>query len=157
MKLDGLIVREAQPEDYDALLALEQKVVEAERPFNADLKETGVHYYDIHRLISDQSTRMIVAELSGTIVATGYMQVRDSKSSLTHDKHGYLGFMYVAQEYRGLGLNKIVVQDLVDWGQSRGIRHFYLDVYADNAAAVRAYEKFGFQPSLIEMKLVTLE
>ncbi|HKM16358.1 MAG TPA: GNAT family N-acetyltransferase [Marinospirillum sp.] len=153
MNLDGLIVREARGDDYRSLIALEQKVIDAERPYNTSLKEKDAYYYDIEKLISDCNSRLVVGEVSGGIVATGYVQVRHSKPALDHDNHGYLGFMYVAEEYRGLGLNKVILQDLVGWGRQRGVTDFYLDVYAENNSAVRAYEKFGFRGSLLEMKL----
>lgn len=155
MNLDGFILREARRGDYESLLALEQKVIAAERPYNALLKESGAYYYDIGKLISDQGSRLVVGEVSGAIIATGYAQVRQSKPALEHDNHGYLGFMYVAEEYRGLGLNKVLLQDLVSWGQQQGVTNFYLDVYAENKPAIRAYEKFGFRNSLLEMKLDT--
>lgn len=153
MNLDGLVVREARRDDYDSLAVLEQKVIDAERPYNPSLKEKNAYYYDIEKLISDQSSRLVVGEVSGDIIATGYVQVRKSKPALDHDSHGYLGFMYVAEEYRGLGLNKVILRDLVSWGQQQGVTNFYLDVYAENNSAVRAYEKFGFRGSLLEMKL----
>lgn len=153
MILDGLILRKAKVDDYDSLAALEQKVINAERPYNASLKEKGAYYYDIEKLISDCDSRLIVGEVSSQIIATGYVQIRHSKPALDHDNHGYLGFMYVAEEYRGLGLNKVILEDLVSWGQQRGVTDFYLDVYAGNSSAIRAYEKFGFQGSLLEMKL----
>ncbi|WP_444931956.1 GNAT family N-acetyltransferase [Microbulbifer sp. SSSA002] len=155
MNLDGLVVRTARIEDYDTLMKLEQKLIDAERPLNASLKKESAYYYNIEKLIFDQSSRLIVGEISGVIVATGYIQVRHSKPALEHEYHGYLGFMYVAEEYRGLGLNKVILQDLVRWGQSQGISDFYLDVYAENNSAIRAYEKFGFKSSLLEMKLDT--
>jgi ribosomal protein S18 acetylase RimI-like enzyme len=153
MNLDGLIVREARIDDYDSLAAFEQKVINAERPYNASLKEKDAYYYDIEKLISDRDSRLVVGVVSGDIIASGYVQIRHSKPALDHDNHGYLGFMYVAEEYRGLGLNKAILEDLVSWGQQRGVTDFYLDVYAENSSAVRAYEKFGFRGSLLEMKL----
>lgn len=155
MNLDGVVVREAGRGDYESLLALEQKVIAAERPYNASLKESGAYYYDIEKLISDQNSKLVVGEVAGVIIATGYAQVRQSKPALEHDSHGYLGFMYVADEYRGLGLNKVILQDLVSWGHQQGVTNFYLDVYAENNPAIRAYEKFGFLSSLLEMKLYT--
>lgn len=151
--LDGLILRQARDDDYPSLVALEQKVIGAERPYNTSLKEQDAYYYDIKKLISDRDSRLVVGELSGDIVATGYLQVRRSKPALDHDYHGYLGFMYVAEQCRGLGLNKLILQELVGWGQQRGLTDFYLDVYTNNNSAVRAYEKFGFRGSLLEMKL----
>lgn len=97
MSLDGLIVREAKDHNYRSLVALEQKVIDAERPYNASLKEKDAYYYDIEKLVSDCNSRLVVGEVSGGIVATGYVQVRHSKPALDHDNHGCLGFMYVSE------------------------------------------------------------
>jgi len=148
-------MRQAIGDDYHSLLAFEQKVIAAERPYNASLKQKDAYYYDIETLIFDHSSHLLVGEIAGVIVATGYVQLRQSKPALQHDNHGYLGFMYVAEEYRGLGLNQLILQELVSWGQLQGVTHFYLDVYAANNSALRAYEKFGFRSSLLEMKLDT--
>lgn len=90
------------------------------------------------------SATLVIGEVSGDIIATGYVQVRKSKPALDHDSHGYLGFMYVVEKYRRLGLNKVILRDLVSWGQQQGVTNFYLEVYAENNSAIRAYEKFGF-------------
>jgi RimJ/RimL family protein N-acetyltransferase len=94
-----------------------------------------------------------VAEDGNNIIATGYAQIRPSRQPLVYDQHSYLGFMYVAPDYRGQGINQQIIDLLVRWSQEQGIQECYLDVYAGNTAAIRAYEKLGFKPSLIEMKL----
>ena len=146
-------IRQATLSDVNALLALEQAVVDAERPFNSAIKAQGARYYDIPALITDNDSYLLVAEDNGAIVATGYVQIRQSKPSLEHNVHGYLGFMYVAPAYRGMGLNKEIIDTLMAWAESKQVFDFYLDVYADNRAAINAYEKVGFQPSMLEMKL----
>ena len=146
-------IRQATLSDVNALLALEQAVVNAERPFNSAIKAQGARYYDIPALITDDDSYLLVAEDNGAIVATGYVQIRQSKPSLVHNVHGYLGFMSVAPAYRGMGLNKQIIDTLMAWAESKQVFDFYLDVYADNRAAINAYEKVGFQPSMLEMKL----
>lgn len=145
--------RQATLSDVNVLLALEQAVVDAERPFNSAIKVQGARYYDIPALITDDDSHLLVAEDNGAIVATGYVQIRQSKPSLEHNVHGYLGFMYVAPAYRGMGLNKEIIDTLMAWAESKQVFDFYLDVYAENRAAINAYEKVGFQPSMLEMKL----
>ncbi len=145
--------RHATISDIDALLTLEQGVVEAERPFNSVIKAHGARYYDIPDLIASDNSCLLIADVEGSIVATGYVQIRQSKSALVHDVHGYLGFMYVAPEYRGQGLNKQMMDRLITWAEGHGVNDFYLDVYSANQSAITAYEKAGFQPSLLEMKL----
>lgn len=145
--------REALFDDKAALLQLEQSLIAAERPFNASLKQAGAYYYDLDHMIDDADTQLLVGEVSGDIIASGYVQIRRSKAALNHDRHGYLGFMFVAESHRGQGLNKRIMQRLIDWGKSRGVSDYYLDVYSHNASAIRAYEKLGFSPTLMEMQL----
>lgn len=146
-------IRNATPQDIPVLRELEQNVIEAERPFNDAIKPEDAVYYDLEHLIASPDSQLLVIENEGQIVATGYIQIRSSKPSLSHAQHGYLGFMYVTPQMRGRGLNKQVMDALVGWGQSKHVRDFYLDVYAGNSAAIKAYEKAGFASSLIEMKL----
>jgi len=151
--LKDLNIRKALVNDRAYLLSLEQKVIEAERPYNATLKSKDAVYYDLTSLLIDDASHLVVAEANGQIIGTGYAQVRDSKQSLQHSKHSYLGFMYVEPEFRGLGINKLIMENLMTWSKEQGILDFYLDVYDENSAAIRAYEKVGFSKSLVEMKI----
>lgn len=145
--------RAAQINDLEQLRVLEQKVVEAERPFNSSIRSAGAYYYDIEHLISSDASFMLVAQEADDIVATGYAQIRTSKPSQTHDIDSYLGFMYVVPNFRGRGVNKVIVDRLIDWSRGKGASDFYLDVYSDNLPAINAYKKAGFLSSMIEMKL----
>lgn len=148
-----MIFRAATHADLVQLRALEQGVVEAERPFNPELRPAPVRYYDLEALIDSADSELLVVEVDREIQACGYAQIRPSKPSLRHERHAYLGFMIVAPALRGQGINAKVIERLLDWAKRRGVSDFYLDVYFENRAAVRAYEKMGFQPSLLEMKL----
>ncbi|WP_237070524.1 GNAT family N-acetyltransferase [Pseudoalteromonas aliena] len=86
-------------------------------------------------------------------MATGCAQIRDSKLTFEHTKHAYLGFMYVSPSYRDQSFNSKLIKELINCSKSRGIFDFYLDVYANNDSAIKAYEKVGFKPALLEMKL----
>jgi len=148
-----VIIREAGERDLARLLELEQGVIDAERPFNALLKSESAFYYDIERLISSPESHLLVAEVESEIIGTGYAQIRDSKPSLAHKQHAYLGFMYVSPMHRGKGVNAKLINQLIDWSKRRGISDLYLDVYSENDSAVKAYEKVGFKASLLEMQL----
>ena len=155
--MKNVTFRRALITDKDALLGLEQSVIEAERPFNSTIKPPGFNkeatYYDLDNLLTDDASHLLVAELQGLIIATGYAQIRTSKASLIHSKHAYLGFMYVAPEHRGLGINKMIIERLIKWSKTQTVTDVYLDVYNDNEAAIKAYEKVGFVKSLVEMKI----
>ena len=139
--------------DLDHLCIIEQKVIEAERPFNSSIKAGKTTYYNIEKLISDNHACLMVVEDQGEIIGTGYAQIQLSRASLQHDNHSYLGFMYVSPQYRGKGVNKRIIDMLISWSHTQGVKDCYLDVYSGNASAIKAYEKIGFKPCLIEMKL----
>ena len=146
-------LRPAQPDDLPILLEFEQGVVEEERPCNDSIKKSYVNYYDLDALLADPNTSLQLVEHAGRIVGCGYAQLRASESAFVHDRHAYLGFMYVEPGVRGQGINKLIVESLISWSRDQGVHDFYLDVYTENRAAIRAYEKVGFAPVLVEMKL----
>ena len=59
---------------------------------------------------------------------------------------GELGIIIGAPEYRGQGYGADAVQTLVAFGfYTLNLNRVYLRVFADNARAIRCYEKVGFQ------------
>jgi GNAT superfamily N-acetyltransferase len=151
--MSDLIIRTAVQADLPILKEFEQGIIATERPFNDSLKSEYICYYDIGALIDGENSSVLVAEDDGVIVGSGYARIRESKAHLTHDFHAYLGFMFVASTHRGQGINQLVIQSLIRWGKTQGMQDFYLEAYADNNSALKAYEKLGFKTSLLEMKL----
>jgi ribosomal protein S18 acetylase RimI-like enzyme len=151
--MNDIVFREASLNDKPVLLEFEQHVIQAERPFNSAIKSVDAYYYDMADLLNSKKSHLLVAEINGVVVASGYAQIRTSKQSLVHDFHSYLGFMYVVPEFRGRGINKSILERLIQWSTNQGISDCYLDVYSGNEAAIRAYQKAGFVNSMIEMKL----
>jgi len=151
--MEQIITRTATLADLDILLEFEQGIIQTERPFDPTLKEGNINYYDIAAMIEAPHIEVIIAELNGEIIGSGYARIEDSKIYVKHPKHAYLGFMYVKPEYRGKGVNKKVIDALQQWAIAREITEFRLDVYSDNLPAVRAYEKIGFSKHLIEMRM----
>lgn len=95
-----------------------------------------------------------MGEIDKEIVATGYAKAKRSKSAHIHDWHAYLGFMFVSAKHRGKGLNKAIVDELLDWARAKHFSAAYLDVYPENEGAITAYKKLRFEPSLLEMRVV---
>jgi len=136
-----------------ALLVFEQGVVEAERPFNSRLKADSVRYYDIARLIADKESIVLVAENADRLIGSGLAMLKSSSDNYVYDRHAYLGLMFVEPSFRGQGVVQRIIEELLTWAREKGITDFFLDVYAENAPAIRAYEKFGFRANMLEMKL----
>ncbi|UHO38839.1 GNAT family N-acetyltransferase [Chryseobacterium capnotolerans] len=149
-----MTTREATAQDLEILLTFEQGIVSAERPFNSTLIDGEIHYYDLNEFIQSPDATLIVVENDDEIIASGYALIKKSEKDYNQFKsYAYLGFMYVKPEYRGKGINKIITDELINWSKSKGISEIRLDVYAENASAVKAYEKAGFEPHLLTMRL----
>lgn len=149
-----MITREATAQDLEILLTFEQGIVSAERPFNSTLIDGEIHYYDLNEFVESPDATLIVVEDHEEIVASGYALIKKSEKNYTNFQcYAYLGFMYVKPEYRGKGINKIITDELVNWSKARNISEIRLDVYAENESAVKAYEKAGFEPLLLTMRL----
>lgn len=146
--------REATTDDIPGLLQFEQGIIAAERPYYQFLRKENVTYYNFPELIADSDSYLIVVEFENRIVGSGYAQQRSSRPCFEHNNHCYLGFIYLERELRGKGLGARVIEELKEWGLSRGLSHFQLNVYAENKSAIRAYEKAGFSKVTALMELV---
>ena len=150
--MNGIMIREALESDIDILLGFEQGIVEAERPFGDRLKEGEIHYYDLMDLIRSDRTVVLVAVFDDEIVGSGYARIEKAKPFLQFDAYAYLGFMYVKPEYRGQGVNKRILEELVLWAKGRGLSEVRLEVYDENEIARAAFARFGFKPNLLVMR-----
>ena len=153
--METIQIRSAEPKDLELLYVFEQGVINAERPFDPTLKDDLIHYYDLQGMIGADTVELAVAEIKGEVIGSGYARIEEAKVYLKHQQHAYLGFMYVLPDYRGLGVNKKIIEHLVQWASQKNIREFRLDVYFDNVSAIKAYEKIGFTKHMIEMRLGT--
>ena len=151
--MEEITIRKASINDLETLLRFEQGVINAERPFDSTLKRETTHYYDIKEMITASHVEIVVAELGNEIIGSGYARIENSKPYLKHQKHSYLGFMYVAPEHRGKGVVQKIIETLKQWSISENITEMRLEVYQNNLAAIKAYEKIGFTKHMIEMRM----
>jgi GNAT superfamily N-acetyltransferase len=151
--METIHIRKAILSDLPVLLAFEQEIITAERPYDTTIKDGIFHYYDIAGLMASPHAEVLVAECDGQVIGSGHARIRDAKPYLLFPQYAYLGFMYVDPAHRGKGVNKLIVEGLKAWAASQGMVEVRLDVYAENEAAVKAYEKAGFRKLLVEMRL----
>mgnify|MGYP000486067687 CR=1 FL=1 len=148
-----IYIRPAVLADLPILQEFEQGIIAFERPYDETLKPDPISYYDIKAMIEATDTEVVVAINNEEIVGSGYSNIRLADPYLKHAYFAYLGFMYVKPDYRGRGINKMIIDALKVWTKSKNITEMRLDVYSDNPAAIRAYEKAGFQRHLLNMRV----
>lgn len=147
-----VIVRTAESADLEKLLEFEQGVIDTERSFDKTLKRDSTRYYDMAAMLAAPHIRVVVAELDGELIGSGYARIEDSKPYLTHDRHSYMGFMFTVPEHRGKGVNQKIIESLEQWSRSQGVTEMRLEVYVENSSAIRAYEKIGYFTSILKMR-----
>lgn len=145
--------RTATLEDLPVLLEFEQGIIHVERPFDPTLKKGKIHYHDFKAILLDSNAVVMVAEIAGEVIACGYAQIRTAKDYLQHTHYAHLGAMFVQEDYRGKGINALIINALMAWVKTKDINEVRLEVYADNLSAIKAYEKIGFNAHLLEMRL----
>jgi RimJ/RimL family protein N-acetyltransferase len=157
-----ITVRPATPADLPTLLRFEQGVISAERPMDPTIRDGPIHYYDLDKMLSSPHIHLVVAEIKdavtpdtnpGTLIGSGYARIDPSRHYLKHTHHAYCGFMYVDPAHRGKGVNQLIIDALKAWAKSQNLTELRLDVYTTNDMAIRAYEKAGFTPYLINMRM----
>ena len=152
--MEKINIRPATLSDLPKLYAFEQGIITAERPFDPTLKPGHINYYDLKALVESDQSEVLVAEVDGEVVASGYANIIEAKDYLIHKKYSYLGFMFVDPNQRGKGIIKLILEGLKNWSKTQGIDEIRLDVYEDNIPAVKAYEKAGFKKHTVEMRLI---
>lgn len=151
--MNNITTRSADIEDLTTLFEFEQGIINAERPFDPTLKPGHINYYNLKELIEANDSKVIVAVHEGKVIGSGYIKILAASPYFNHSQYGYIGFMFVQPDYRGRGIIKMIINELQSWARSRNITEIRLDVYNENAPAIRSYEKAGFTRNLVNMRM----
>ncbi len=146
-------VRIATHKDVSTLLDFEQGLIEAERPMDHLLKLVKTNYYNLPKMLDNDNIAMVIAEIDGKPVGCGYAKILKALQCFTYEYFSYLGFMYTVPEARQKGVNKAVIEYLYEWSALQGVYEVRLDVYPNNTAAIKSYEKSGMKTGLQMMRV----
>src|SRR5271165_1036963 len=148
--MQDIVVRRAAAGDLETLNRFQQGVADAERHFDSAIKVGPVQYYDISSMLLSDEVHFLVAEVDRRVIGCGFARIEAAKHYLQHSLHAYLGLMYVVPAFRGQSVISTIIDALKRWSVSRGVFEVRLEVYRDNVAAIKAYEKAGFSQLAIE-------
>lgn len=122
-------LRDYRPEDFDALLALDQTCFPAEVAcLNADLKAA----------IESQKALCLVAVRAESGIA-GFVLASTREKAI-----GHVITLDVASELRRAGIGERLMREAETRLCEQGVRRLRLEVGSSNIAAQRLYEKLGF-------------
>lgn len=134
----GLIIRSVEPDDADAVAVL--RALPGVRWGTLGLPYERRSHTRKFLENSPETCTALAAELEGGLV--GLASVDQSKRRRSHA--GYIG-MSVHDSYRRRGVGSALMAALIDLADNwLNLKRLELTVFADNAAAIGLYEKFGF-------------
>ena len=124
----------AQPSDAGQVAALMiafRDHIERDVPTDEQVRRT------VEALLEDPNTEFLLA-------ATGVCQLRYRLSVWTATEDCWLEDLYVADEARGTGVGRALIEAAFERARGRGCKRIQLDVAEDNRRAIDVYRAAGF-------------
>jgi len=96
---------------------------------------------DLEEIINDKNAFMVVAQDGEAVVGMGTLYV-----IIKVGKHvGYIEDIVVDSRYRGQGLGKKIVEELIAEARKRKLTYLFLTSHAARDTANNLYQKLGFE------------
>ncbi len=135
-------VRRLVPDDYDALRALRlESLALYPANFAADLDQESAMPKE--QWLARMATAVTFGGFMGGTLSGMVVFSRPSRPKLAHT--GDIGAMYVRDAARGTGLADALIRAVLDHAAGV-VEQVQLTVNAENARAIRFYERHGFRP-----------
>ena len=140
---DGYVIRRAEPGDAGALVELGRAVGAEPEGWlitTRDWRSAGEERRYLRAVRRHPHAAVFVAEDRGKVVGRLSLS-RDTHPASSHVAD--LGLM-VAAGHRRRGIGWGLLEAAVDWAREVGVTKLELHVFPHNEAAIRLYERFGF-------------
>ncbi|VBB09143.1 acyl-coa n-acyltransferase [Lucifera butyrica] len=97
----------------------------------------------ITKELDNKNKLFLIAKIDGKIV--GYVRLLLGMNPMVI--HVGEAFLAVAKDYQNLGINKLLIKQLISWAKETGfIRKINIKVRVDDKEKVGFYKKMGFKP-----------
>ncbi len=143
---EELVLRFPQVEDAQELIDF-LKTVDKETKFLA--REPGEFSFTLEQeqsfiqgILEDDNRQMLLAEVDGRIV--GNCSVGRVMNQKRYRHRAALGIA-VKQEFWGLGIGKIMMEECVTWCIDNEVEQVELEVMTGNKRGINLYKKLGFE------------
>ena len=127
INMENLTVSLFEKEDILALAQIEKE------EFSTPFKEKD--FLDIY---DSEISNVLVAKIGGVVV--GYVSF-----TVIIDECQIINFA-TKNEFKRQGVGKNVMEALLDYGKTKGVTKYFLEVRVTNEGAISLYKKYGFVP-----------
>jgi L-amino acid N-acyltransferase YncA len=139
--MDEIVIRDAVEADLPVILDIYNDVVVNTTAVYSEKPHTLQMRADWYLDRVNNGFPVYVAELNGDI--TGFCSFGHFRAWPCYRYTAELS-LYVAENYRGRGISKIMLQALIDRAQEMNIHALLAGVSADNQISVNLHRSFGF-------------
>lgn len=106
----------------------------------------GTVYFDnstdsLFELFQEQNAVYFIAEENGHVIGGGGVFPTKGLPPNTCE----LVKMYLHPKYRGKGIGRILIEECISFAKSKSFENIYLETMPELIAALKVYEKLGFQ------------
>jgi ribosomal protein S18 acetylase RimI-like enzyme len=159
MTVDGsnIKIREAANSDLPYLGRLGALLVQEHHDFDtrrflAAKNRTPQDYASfLGTRLNDRNAVILVAETKGETIGYAYGEVEGYDYMSLRGPAGVLNDLIVDPAYRGRGIGRWLLDEIISHLKSRGVPRIVLSTAAKNKSAQRLFERSGFRPTMIEM------
>ena len=127
------IITPERPDSPEAIALIEELEAELEPLY----PRASRHGYSVERLISENVAFFLIREDD---IPAGCGGVK-----LFGTEYGEIKRMYVRPQFRGSGLARLMLEHLENYARSHGVAVLRLETGIHQQAAIRLYERMGFQ------------
>lgn len=149
-------IHPAKTTDIRAILNLLEEILTVHHQARPDIfKATGSKYtsQELEQIIINSNQIIFVYEEEGQILGHLFCQVQELHSNtLEPIKTLFIDDLCVASTARGHGVGQQLLDFSKQYAREQGCYNLTLDVWTDNAAAVRFYQRAGLQSQKIRME-----
>ncbi len=101
--------------------------------------------------LDDPNAVVLVAEIKGETIGYAYGEIEGYDYMSLRGPAGVLNDLIVDPAYRGRGVGRLLLDEIISRLKSRDVPRVVLSTAAKNKSAQRLFERSGFRPTMIEM------
>lgn len=157
--MDDLKIRRAVESDLSVINKLLYQVHRVHSDVRPDLFRAGAKKYrddELKTIIADECRPIFVAEQGGTVLGYAFCvhQQYVNDNNRTDVKTLYIDDLCVDETARKMHIGRRLYEYVVDYARRHEYYNVTLNVWADNANAVKFYEKLGLKIQKIGMEKI---
>ncbi|HEX9971721.1 MAG TPA: GNAT family N-acetyltransferase [bacterium] len=152
-----LIIRNAMESDYESLCDLFEQADAFHRKYVPHIiqKHDGLSRDKdyVENLIADGNVGLFVAQIGQRLVGLICCFIRETPAIpiLVPRKYVYIDNLVVDEAHRHRGIGHALLEKAHRWALQNGIHEIELNVWQFNDAAIRLYEKLGYETVTLRM------